>query len=174
MIYGLPMVLVAVAAIFALSELGNIHLSIIFGSFIDKLSSGGGSARTGQAYALYNGILDSGGVGVGHGIGVSYIRSTDYPWRYELVWLATLLRVGIVGAIVYTSLFFWYAVRVTKVAAKRSLTPGAKFMFCGFIAAFVASNTNPYIEAFTFQWMYVMPVVGFFIDYSAGRMAAST
>ncbi|WP_266157814.1 hypothetical protein [Dyella silvatica] len=171
-IYGLPMLLAAIAAVFALSELGNIHLSVIFGNFIDKLSSGGGSARSGQAYALYDGILDSGGVGVGHGIGVSYIRSTDYPWRYELVWLATVLRVGIVGAIIYTSLFFWYAVKVTKLAMRRRLTPGMKFMFCGFMAAFVASNTNPYIEAFTFQWMYVIPVVGFFVDYSAARMAA--
>lgn len=171
--YGLPMLLAGGLAVFALGELANIHLSVIFNNFADKLASGGGSARSGQAYALYQGILDSGGVGVGHGIGVSYIRSTDYPWRYELVWLATLLRVGIVGAIVYASLFFWYIARVMKSAILRHLTPGMKFMFCGFVAAFVASNTNPYIEAFTFQWMYVLPVVGFFIDHAAARKSAS-
>lgn len=172
--YGLPMLLAAALAVFALGELANIHLSVIFNNFADKLASGGGSARSGQAYALYQGILDSGGVGVGHGIGVSYIRSTDYPWRYELVWLATILRVGIVGALIYASLFFWYIARVMKAAVLRRLTPGMKFMFCGFVAAFVASNTNPYIEAFTFQWMYVLPVVGFFIDYAATRKSAST
>ncbi len=172
--YGLPMLLAGTLAVFALGAVANVHLSVILGNFVDKLASGGGSARSGQAYALYQGILDSGGVGVGHGIGVSYIRSTDYPWRYELVWLATVLRVGIVGAIVYASLFFWYITRVTKAAILRRLTPGMKFMFCGFIAAFVASNTNPYIEAFTFQWMYVLPVVGFFIDYATMRQGAST
>lgn len=172
--YGLPMLLAAGLAVFALGALANIHLSVIFGSFVDKLASGGGSARSGQAYALYQGILDSGGIGVGHGIGVSYIRSIDYPWRYELVWLATVLRVGIVGALIYASLFFWYIARVMKAAILRRLTPGMKFMFCGFFAAFIASNTNPYIEAFTFQWMYVMPVVGFFIDYAATRKSAST
>ena len=172
--YGLPMTLAGGLAVFALATLANIHLSVIFNSFVDKLASGGGSARSGQAYALYQGILDSGGVGVGHGIGVSYIRSTDYPWRYELVWLATVLRVGIVGALVYAALFFWYIARVMKAAVLRRLTSGMKFMFCGFIAAFVASNTNPYIEAFTFQWMYVLPVVGFFIDYAATRKSAST
>lgn len=170
--YGVLMLLAIVIAIFVLGELGSVDLAVVLGSFIDKLATGGGAAREGQAHALLQGIINSGGIGVGHGIGVSYIRSYDYPWRYELVWLATVLRVGIAGALVYAAMFIWYIARVGRVTIARRLTPSAKFMFCGFIAAFVASNTNPYIEAFTFQWMYVIPVVGFFVEYSSGRTVA--
>ena len=170
---GLPVALAAGVAVYAVSRFSSIQLAVVFDSFINKLAAGGGAHRTGQVRALFNGILDSNGIGVGHGIGVSYISSSEYPWRYELVWVATILRVGIVGACVYASVFFYYIARVARVAARRRLTVGSKFMFCGFIAAFVASNTNPYIEAFIFQWMYVMPIVGFFLEYSSSRPAAS-
>jgi hypothetical protein len=167
-----PTALAAVIAGYAIGKFSSIHLAVVFQSFVDKLSAGGGSGRTGQAGALFNGILDSNGFGVGHGIGVSYIRSFEYPWRYELVWLATILRVGIVGACVYASVFIFYIARVVKEAAHRRLTVSSKFMFCGFIAAFVASNTNPYIEAFTFQWMYIIPIVTFFIERSPHQTSA--
>jgi hypothetical protein len=38
-------------------------------------------------------------------------------------------------------------------------------MFCGFLCAFLGTNTNPYIEAFSLQWMYVIPLVAMFVDY---------
>jgi hypothetical protein len=38
-------------------------------------------------------------------------------------------------------------------------------MFCGFVCAFLGTNTNPYIEAFVFQWMYVIPLVALAIEY---------
>lgn len=31
-------------------------------------------------------------------------------------------------------------------------------MFGGFMTALLATNPNPYIEVFTFQWIYVLPV----------------
>ncbi len=169
---AVPAALAIAVAVYAIGKFSSIHLWLVFQSFVDKLSAGGGSDRTGQARALFNGILDSSGLGVGHGIGVSYIRSFEYPWRYELVWLATILRVGIVGACVYASVFFFYIARVAREAARRRLTVGSKFMFCGFIAAFVASATDPYIEAFTFQWMYIIPIVAFFIEHSLRQALA--
>ncbi|OOG37791.1 MULTISPECIES: hypothetical protein [unclassified Rhodanobacter] len=170
--YGLPVAFAVILVMLALSQFTKINLSLILGGVANKVASGGGDERVGQAHALYEGILNSGGMGVGHGIGVSFIRSSDYPWRYELVWLATVLRVGILGALVYAALFFVYIAKVLKIALQRRLTPGMKFMFCGFICAFIASSTNPYIEAFAFQWMYVLPVVGFFVEHSAARMSA--
>jgi hypothetical protein len=45
------------------------------------------------------------------------------------------------------------------------LPPHHKFLFSAFMAAFIASNTNPYIEAFAFQWMYTIPLVALFVEY---------
>jgi len=165
---GLPMALGMVVVVIALQAYTSIRLDVIYDSFADKISSGGGSSRVGMASSLFQGILDNGGIGAGHGKGVSFVSSTDYPWRYELVWLATIYRVGLIGAAVYAFPFVVYIVRVLRLAAIRQLPPHHKFLFCAFVAAFIASNTNPYIEAFAFQWMYTIPLVALFVEYPRG------
>jgi hypothetical protein len=82
-----------------------------------------------------------------------------------VVWLATLYRVGLVGTVIYALPFLLYIAKVTRLALAHSLPPRHKFLFCAFFCAFLGSNTNPYIEAFTFQWMYVIPLVALFTDY---------
>jgi hypothetical protein len=54
---------------------------------------------------------------------------------------------------------------VIRLALARLLPARHKFMFCGFVCAFLATNTNPYIEAFILQWMYVIPLVLWYIEY---------
>lgn len=165
---GLPMVLGMIVVVILLESYTSIRLSVIYDNFIDKISSGGGTSRVGMAGSLYQGILDNGGLGAGHGKGVSFVSSADYPWRYELVWLATIYRVGLIGALVYALPFFVYIARILRLAAARRLPPHHKFLFCAFMAAFIASNTNPYIEAFAFQWMYTIPLVALFVEYPSG------
>jgi hypothetical protein len=126
------------------------------------LFSGGGEARSVQASALWTGIIEAHGVGAGHGVGVPYVRSDQYPWRYELVWVATIFRVGLVGAIVYFLPFAFYIAAAVRSGLHRSLTMEDRFLLGGFLCAFVASGTNPYIESFAFQWMYILPIVWFF------------
>ncbi|WP_460837949.1 hypothetical protein [Noviherbaspirillum agri] len=150
-------------AILSFIHWSGIDLSLIFGVFLDKLSSGGGDARAEQFAALLEGILSSYGMGHGHGIGVSYLRNEEFPWRYELVWFATLLRVGILGGIIYIIPFVLYIYKVVSAWWRYELSEMEVFMFGGFICALLASNTNPYIEGFTFQWMYIFPVVHFLI-----------
>ena len=75
---------------------------------------------------------------------------------------------GLLGAAVYAFPFFVYIVRVLRLARARQLPPHHKFLFSAFVAAFIASNTNPYIEAFAFQWMYTIPLVALFVEYPAG------
>jgi len=163
--YGLPLVVAGVAVVFILQAYTKINLSVVFDTVTNKLASGGGMERSAMGKSLYAGILENGGLGSGHGVGVSYVSDPIHPWRYELVWLATLYRVGLLGTIIYVLPFFLYTAWVLKLAMSCRLTPQHKFMFCGFVCAFLGTNTNPYIEAFSLQWMYVFPLVAMFVDY---------
>ncbi|HEY2622947.1 MAG TPA: hypothetical protein VGI53_05850 [Dyella sp.] len=163
--YGLPLVIAVVAVLFLLQAYTKISLSVVLNAVSTKLASGGGDARSQMAASLYTGVLDNGGLGSGHGIGVPFISDQIHPWRYELVWLATLYRVGLLGTIIYVLPFFLYIAWVVRLAISCRLTSSHKFMFCGFLCAFLGTNTNPYIEAFSLQWMYVIPLVSMFVDY---------
>lgn len=140
----------------------DIDLALILSMFSEKLFSGGGDERSGQFVALLQGVVDSNGLGIGHGVGVSYIRNDNFPWRYELIWLATILRVGVLGAVVYTLPFVICLFKFFLIWRRKLATECDIFVFAAFVAVFLASNTNPYIEGFAFQWMYVFPVVYFF------------
>ena len=163
--YGLPMLAAAAAALFLLQAYTQINLSTVLSTVTDKVASGGGSARVQMGHSLLHGILENGGFGSGHGVGVDYVSDPIHPWRYELVWMATLYRVGIFGTLVNALPFLLYFIGVLRLAYGRRLPARHKFMFCGLVCAFLATNTNPYIEAFAFQWMYVIPLVTLFIEY---------
>jgi len=163
--YGLPMLIAVITALVLLQAYTQISLSTVLDAVSTKLASGGGSARVQMTHSLSAGILANDGLGSGHGVGVDFISDTVHPWRYELVWLATLYRVGIIGTLVYALPFLLYIVAVIRLAYDRRLPPRHKFMFCGFVCAFLGTNTNPYIEAFVFQWMYVIPLVALSIEY---------
>lgn len=163
--YGLPMLIAVTTALVLLQAYTQINLSTVLDAVSTKLASGGGSARVQMTRSLFAGILANDGLGAGHGVGVDFISDTVHPWRYELVWLATLYRVGIFGTLIYALPFLLYIVAVIRLAYGRRLPPRHKFMFCGFVCAFLGTNTNPYIEAFVFQWMYVIPLVALSIEY---------
>ena len=128
-------------------------------NLVTKILTDSSDVRGEQSTLLMNGIFDSGGFGAGHGIGVNYIRDAESPWKYETVWVATVFRVGIFGTLVYLAAFLYtFSVLITRVL-RRSAALEDKFVLGGFAAAFIASNTNPYLEAFSFQWMYVFPIV---------------
>lgn len=161
--FFLPTLLIAMIMFVAVAVIDifvdRIDLTIIFTEFFDELSSGGGSLRTDQMSALIQGILDTYGLGAGHGIGVDYVRSYDFPWRYEVIPLATLYRVGVIGTVVYTLIFIVYGLAFAQKLESQTLREEDVFMAGGFIAAAIAVFTNPYIESFIFQWMYFIPVL---------------
>jgi hypothetical protein len=163
--YGLPAIVAAMATLYLLQAYTQISISSVFNIVFDKVSSGGGSARAEMSRSLYEGIFENGGLGAGHGVGVPFVSDPLHPWRYEVVWLATIYRVGIVGTVIYVLPFLLYAIGVVRLALARLLPARHKFMFCGFVCAFLATNTNPYIEAFALQWMYVIPLVLWYIEY---------
>ena len=159
----LPVVLLAVVGAGAIALIDwvfvDIDLSVIFGQFFDEVSTGGGSVRTEQAAALWEGFLDTYGLGAGHGMGVSYIRNDLYPWRYEVIPLASLYRVGVIGTIAYLSTFIVYGFELLRRMSNKSLSGEDIYMAGGFVAVSLAVFTNPYIEGFVFQWMYLIPVM---------------
>lgn len=163
--YVLPMLVAVTTALALLQAYTQINLSTVLDAVTTKLASGGGSARVQMGHSLYAGILANDGLGSGHGVGVDFVSDTVHPWRYELVWLATIYRVGIFGALIYALPFLLYIAAALRLAHARCLPPRHKFMFCGFVCAFLGTNTNPYIEAFVFQWMYVIPLVALSIEY---------
>ena len=158
-------VLAGIVFIILLSSFTEVDVLYIIGGFWEELSGGGGSERTNQANALFDGIISSFGIGAGHGIGVNYIRSEMYPWRYEIVLLATIYRVGFAGALVYAWPFIRYGWGVFETWKHKRLTNFDVFLFAGCASAFIAAATNPYIEAYTFHWMYVLPVTIFLVRH---------
>lgn len=141
----------------------GIDFSVVMNIILDKIFSGGGSARSIEIKELVDSFGFNYGLGVGHGVGVDFIASPAYPWRYEVVWFATLHRVGLIGSIVYCLPFLLYIYLTFCKNLKSGLSSIERFFFGGFVCVFIASNTNPYIEAFTFQWMYMLPVLAFYI-----------
>ena len=147
----------------------DLNLGLIAGRFVEEVDALGGRERAVQAQALLEGVLETFGAGAGHGIGVGYVRSETFPWRYEMVGLATLYRVGFAGALAYLAPFIAYGIAFYKRSRSAGLDSFDVFMFAGLAASLFAANTNPYIEAFSFQWMFVFPLVALEIKTRADR-----
>lgn len=137
----------------------GLDLQKMASDVIDKILSGGGDERSSQSWGLLMGTLSTLGLGAGHGVGISIIRSEEFPWRYETVWMATVFRAGLIGAFIYALPFFLYIKKFFYLRRKGVLTQFDLFLFAGFVSSFIAANTNPYIEAFSFQWMFIIPMV---------------
>lgn len=164
--YGVPSVIAIIVALYVLEAYTQVRVSTVLNIVFNKLGSGGGIERATMSKSLYAAILENGGLGSGQGVGVDYVSDPIHPWRYEVVWLASVFRVGLLGALIYALPFIIYVLGVVKLAIDRRLPVHHKFMFAGFVCAFLATNTNPYIEAFSLQWMYVIPLVLWYVEHS--------
>jgi len=139
-------------------------LHLLKGHLIDKISSD--EERPAQISALIQGALDNLLLGSGHGIGVSYIRSYEFPWRYEAVYFALLFKIGIFGLISVLYPYYMAAHVFAKNIVHNKPRKYDLFFGSGLIAALLSSFTNPYMEAFSFQWMYILPLYYFFENKS--------
>jgi hypothetical protein len=158
--------LAVVAVLFAassvlLADAMEFDLGTVFSAVIEKLMEGGGDERSAQWASLVEGIQDSHALGAGHGVGVSVVRDPDYPWRYELLWVATVFRVGLVGALIYAMPAAWVVIRFAIEYVRRHGDPLPVFYLTGLLAALLGAATNPYFESFDFQWMLVLPLAYF-------------
>ena len=135
-----------------------------------KLAGGGGEARIDQTWALWQGIGDTWGLGAGHGIGASIERSAEFGWRYENVPLAILFRTGVFGAAIYALPFVIFLYRATRRMMVGAISSYDRFLLGGFTGILVASPTNPYLESFIFQWMFILPLIA--LDMTASGVHA--
>jgi hypothetical protein len=135
----------------------------ILGATAQKIAEGGGSERIGQALALSSGALDSWLLGAGHGVGVPLIRDEEYPWRYEILPLVTVFRVGLLGAIIYAIPIAAIVTLSARLWSTRRFTLVDQFMLGGFLPIVFSTFTNPYLESFSFQWMLGLPFVHFLL-----------
>lgn len=164
--YGVPSLVALIVTLYVLEAYTQVRVSAVLNIVFNKLASGGGTERTEMSRSLYAAILDNGGLGSGQGVGVNYVSDPIHPWRYEVVWIASIFRVGLLGAFIYVLPFLIYVLGVAKLAIDRRLPAHHKFLFSGFVCAFLATNTNPYVEAFSLQWMYVFPLVMWYVEHS--------
>lgn len=126
-----------------------------------KLSDTGEDERTIQALALIDGTIDSMLLGAGHGLGVSYVRNFEFPWRYEVVYLSVFYRLGLIGGLIILLPIIWANAKFLRLVFTSRATKWDLFFGPAFFSASLASFTNPYLESFVFQWMVVIPIYYF-------------
>lgn len=147
--------------IIAILEAYNVNISNTLLAFSDKVQAGGGNERLRQYSSLIHGISNNHGLGSGHGVGVDVIRSNDYPWRYELLPLATIYRVGILGFAIYALPGFFIVSEILRKVRIKTISVYDKYLFAGFVAFCLATCTDPYLESFEFQWPYFFTFIYF-------------
>ena len=125
--------------------------------------------RPAQIAALLRGAENSWFLGAGHGIGVDYIRSETFPWRYESVIVALLFKLGLVGFLVVMMPVIYSLFVLFKKQLFGSLNKYDMFFGASLIATTLAAMTNPYPEAIAFQWMYLVPIYYFFSQRRSGE-----
>ncbi len=156
----IAVVLVSVHLFFVIYLSIDIVQSLML--FVDDIKAGGGAVRSEQAKALWEGTLQYYALGAGHGIGLAeLVRNEANPWRYELLLSATLYRVGAIGTIIYILPFGYALLKAVKLHFKGMLSNSEQFILGGYVAFLLAAGTNPYLEAISFQWMVVLPMVYF-------------
>jgi hypothetical protein len=140
----------------------SIDMDLILSTFIEKINDGGGEERQLQFEALLSGIYNNYFMGVGHGVPAFVVRNDESPWKYELLGLSTIYHVGIFGFLVYISPIILVYAKFFKMKKAYGVSSLDVFVVTGFTSILVASNTNPYLMSFDFQWMLVMPLIYFF------------
>ncbi|MFV0162207.1 hypothetical protein OBK04_00895 [Empedobacter falsenii] len=154
--YSLFGIILLLAVNFILKFFG-INITNIFLEFYNKLFEGGDNARPEQTKALIEGINNN-IFGAGHGVGVDYIRSFKYPWRYENVPFALIYKVSLFGFIIYSIPFIYSLKKYFSLTKKH---PYDNYMIIGYVSMLVATFTNPYLESFEFNIFYVLPFIYF-------------
>jgi hypothetical protein len=102
--------------------------------------------RRTQLPALVDAWREHPWLGQGFGASARVIRSVESPFSYEVVPLALLMKMGLIG--VAGVALFWAAVLHAVVRARASAPRPALAALGGLVALLVASATNPYFLNF--------------------------
>lgn len=153
-----------ILAYYTMNYLNYSFLDYMQSETFDKLKQLGGEERTSQTALMLSKIINNPwGVGFNN-IGIE--RNFERSFKYEVLILATILRFGIV-------VFVFILVSLIPVFSNffrfTTLSVYQKFFLIGLVSIIVFSFTNPYLESFSFQWMFFCPLV-FLCDFSDEKL----
>lgn len=113
--------------------------------------------RSLQFDSLLDGFLMSPMIGAGAGAAASYTRSIEYPWAYELSYVAFLYQYGLFGCAIYTAGIFYILFFLVKSVNKYGRASFEFAFLSGFITFMIANATNPYLTKFDYMWVIFVP-----------------
>jgi hypothetical protein len=131
-----------------------------FASGFDFGANEDSAARKVQFIAMVHEWRESPIVGLGHGAAArESVRSFEFPWSYELSYVALLFHTGIAGVVVYSLSVLWIFVQGFRILRKGGQL--ALYMLpalTGLTCFLIANATNPYLEKYDFMWVIFFPV----------------
>ena len=135
-------------------------------AFDDVYQVTGASIRRAQFEGLIAGWLDRPLIGWGHGSGCRYVasRGSEWPWAYEMAYLALLHNTGLLGFLGYASGILWIFWKSTRIMRQGTLLSAMMVpVMTGTCCYLIAAATNPYLGSFDYIWVVFFPVA--FINY---------
>lgn len=109
------------------------------------------NARSSQFLSLIKGWGQNPILGAGFGMNADVVRSSSYLGAYELSYVALLFQTGLIGLLLYLSLYIWIIVKLISIYKKTESSYVLSFCI-GAIAIFLANFSNPYIDSFDGLW----------------------
>ena len=98
------------------------------------------------------------GAGFGHAIS-GYSRDWQYPWRFELSYIALLYQTGALGFVMY--IFLAVQLSIVTINALKKGGSLVRPYFYGLLGGLMAVATNPYLNYGTGQWIIFLPLAVF-------------
>ncbi len=139
--------------------LENFDVSIIEvfrNDHIDKIRESGGEQRVSQSELILSQFYKN---PLGNGfVTLAILRNDIKSFQYEVLITAILMRFGIITFLV---ICISILTNFSYLLIRRRLINKNKrdFLLLGFMAIILLSFTNPYLESFCFQWMFIGPIV---------------
>lgn len=119
------------------------------------------SERANQTVSFANYIIKKPILGYGHGAVMDdMIRSKETPWRYEITYLDIVFHTGFLGLLIYSLGPIWIFMSLYFIVKIRDKYIDSAFGLINALACvFIASFTNPYLNAFDIQWVIYYPIL---------------
>ena len=148
-------------AIGILFFLAKVDVYLFINDFLDVFNSSNPSTfeRKLSFDSLIKGWLESPIYGRGFGAAAEYRRSIEFPWAYEITYVALLFQTGILGIFLFAFSTIIVMGKLLFIIVRNPeyyelVLPIWITTFCFLIA----NNTNPYLFKFDFIWVYFLPI----------------
>lgn len=105
--------------------------------------------RTIQKPYLVEGFMNAPILGSGFGASVTYLRSEERPWLYELTYYQMLFNLGLVGIAALATLFTAYLIKTLRLMRRFSAESAVPFsLLVAICSLFIGAYSDPYFGGF--------------------------